>query len=83
MTQGLVCLAAGWPDAHARRTTAQQNAKPWLRKPHLQILWTDELKRRGSQQVMPDHTLRPSTPPNSDVPATLPMLDLWYVANVK
>lgn len=57
----LVFPAAGRPHADPRRTTAKQNAKPWLREPHLQVLRTDELSYLGRRQVMPDlphtHTL--------------------------
>lgn len=59
ISRAFVCLAAGRPHADTRRTTAQQNAKPWLWKPDLQILWTDELRSCGCQQVMPDHLFCP------------------------
>lgn len=61
--QTLVFPAAGRPHANPRRTTAQQNAKPRLREPHLQILRTDELSNSGCRQVMPDPP--PLRPPNS------------------
>lgn len=64
ITGASVCLAAGRPHADTRGTTAQQNAKPRLWEPYLQILWTDELRYRGlpASHAWP-LVLSPSPPP--------------------